>query len=127
MNQNVGGTGDGSAFWHHKATKCFRQATEWRAWPLVRAERKLGEMLAAATTPPIPTLAGVPALPAVSPPVQPVYREWVPQAGGWILADSQCTPIRGSFIADPAPRAQPAVPRAELVPMPVRRATLVEN
>jgi hypothetical protein len=60
-------------------------------------------------------------------PNQPVYREWVPQAGGWILANAQCVPIRGSFIADPAPRAMPAVPRAELVSMPVLRATLVEN
>jgi hypothetical protein len=85
------------------------------------------------TPSPAPVSAGTPTAAAaaaawnswVSQPDQPVYREWLPQAGGWILADSQCTPIRGSFIADPAPRALPAAPRAELVSMPVRRATLV--
>jgi hypothetical protein len=66
-------------------------------------------------------------VPAASQPDQPVYREWLPQAGGWVLANAQCEPLRGSFIADPAPRAQPAVLRAELVSMPVRRATLVGN
>jgi hypothetical protein len=57
-----------------------------------------------------------------------VYREWLPQAGGWILADAQCVPLRGSFIADPAPRALPVgAPRAQLIRLPVRRATLVQN
>ena len=39
-------------------------------------------------------------------PEQPVYREWMPEAGGWVLADAQCVPIRGTFLADPAPRAE---------------------
>jgi hypothetical protein len=74
---------------------------------------------------PLPALA--PPAPAAAQPNQPVYGEWVPQAGGWILANAQCVPLRRSFIADPAPRALPAVPRAELVSMPERRATLVRN
>ena len=31
-----------------------------------------------------------------------VYKEWV--SGGWQLCTSNCVPMRGSFIADPAPR-----------------------
>jgi hypothetical protein len=61
-----------------------------------------------------PTSAGV----SVPPPDTStrLYREWVPGSeGGWVLTDAQCVPIRGSFLADPAPRALPAVPRAELV------------
>jgi hypothetical protein len=33
-----------------------------------------------------------------------VYRQWV--GNGWQLADSLYTPVRGTFIADPAPKAQ---------------------
>jgi hypothetical protein len=94
-----------------------------------------GSLPAPAVLTPTPVPASTPTAAAaaaawnswVSQPNQPVYREWMPEAGGWIVADAQCVPLRGSFIADPAPRAQPAVPRAELVSMPVRRATLVEN
>ena len=49
----------------------------------------------------------------------PLYREWTVQdGGGWVLTDVMCTPVRGTFIADPAPRALPAAPRAELVKYP---------
>jgi hypothetical protein len=74
---------------------------------------------------PTPSLANAPS--ASQPDWSVVYREWVPQAGGWVLTNAECVPFRGSFIADPAPRALPAAPRAELVSMPVRRATLAGN
>jgi hypothetical protein len=34
-----------------------------------------------------------------------LYKEWV--SGGWQLCTSNCVPMRGSFIADPAPKATP--------------------
>jgi hypothetical protein len=48
----------------------------------------------------------VPAPPVSTPPQpeQAVYREWA--GNGWVLADAQCVPLRGTFIADPAPRAE---------------------
>jgi hypothetical protein len=81
-----------------------------------------------ASSPPSPVVQTPVVQPAVGQtPPQQFYREWVAQAGGWVLTNAQCVPLRGTFIADPAPRAQPATPRAELVSMPVRRATLVNN
>lgn len=51
-----------------------------------------------------PALKPLAASPRIREPNQPVHREW-----------------------NPAPRVLAAVPRAELVSIPVRRATLVEN
>jgi hypothetical protein len=80
----------------------------------------------AATPPPTPVPASPP--PAVQSPQ--IYTEWVRRGSqaGFILCYGDCTPARSNFFRpDPAPRAQSAVPRAELVSMPVPRATLVEN
>jgi hypothetical protein len=47
---------------------------------------------------------------------------------GFILCYRDCTPARSNFCQlDPAPHALPAVQRAELVSMPVRRAMLVRT
>ena len=60
-------------------------------------------------------------VPGVQPPrAERLYREWV--GGGWVLVDAMCTPVRGSFVLDSAPRALPAAaPRATLVRYPGSR------
>jgi hypothetical protein len=90
------------------------------------------------TQTPAPVSASTPAVvstpsPSDVPPVvqsPQIYTEWVRRGSqaGFILCYGNCIPTRSNFFQpDPAPHALPAVQRAELVSMPVRRAMLVRN
>jgi hypothetical protein len=83
---------------------------------------------------PSPVLASTPVVASTPSPTvvqsPQIYTEWVRRGSqaGFILCYGDCTPARSDFFQpDPAPHALPAAPRAELVTMPVRRATLVRN
>lgn len=84
------------------------------------------------TPAPVPASTPAVSLPSSPPVVQSpqIYTEWVRRGSqaGFILCYGDCTPARSDFfLPDPVPHALPAVPRAKLVSMPVRRAELVQN